>query len=237
VLTMPIINQMSKIATSRPRYGREIAARRAQLGKSGTDIINETDGIIYPKLLSRIETGVKDPREITVTQMSALLRALDWTAAEFERVTGMELGQFKQVHPGEAPTSFMTSIPGGLQLVSVVATANGGRPSEYAIPVKRDLVRPATRAFHVEGSSMDDGTEDGIRDGDWVLVNTSLTELENGKVYLIEIIGDGMTIKRLRRAGPDWLFLPDNPAGHALRLNEARVIGQVYAKVSYGKVR
>lgn len=235
MMTAPIISSMSGVKTSRPRYGREIAARRAQLGKSGTDIVNETGETIYPKLLSRIETGRKDPREITVTQMSALLKALEWTSAEFESATGVRLERFER----ETPTTRNAPlhIPGGLQLVPIVGIANGGKPDDYTLPVKRDLVRPATRAYQVEGNSMDDGTEDGIRDGDWVLVDTSLRVPENGKVYLIEILGDGMAVKRLRRFEADWLFLPDNPTGVALRFTEARVIGQVYAKVSYGKVR
>lgn len=49
--------------------------------------------------------------------------------------------------------------------------------------------------------------EDGIRDGDRVLVDTSITDPENGEVYLIKIIGDGMPVKRLRRVGHEWLFL------------------------------
>lgn len=114
MMTAPIISSMSGVKTSRPRYGREIAARRAQLGKSGTDIVNETGETIYPKLLSRIETGRKDPREITVTQMSALLKALEWTSAEFESATGVRLERFER----ETPTTRNAPlhIPGGLQL-------------------------------------------------------------------------------------------------------------------------
>lgn len=129
------------------------------------------------------------------------------------------------------------TIPGGLLMVPVVGVANGGKPHDYAIPVKHSLVRPSTRAFCVEGNSMDDGSENSIRDGDWVLVDTSLTDRDNGRVYLVEIFGDGMTVKRLRRVESRWVFLSDNPGGESIRESDALIIGQVYARVSYGKVR
>ena len=92
-MTMPTtISFVSPRKTSSPRppHGREIAARRMQLGKSGTDIDNETDSVIYPKLLSRIETGIKHPREITVEQLEALLTVLEWTPKEFSTATGID---------------------------------------------------------------------------------------------------------------------------------------------------
>jgi SOS-response transcriptional repressor LexA len=52
---------------------------------------------------------------------------------------------------------------------------------------------------------MDDGTERAIRDGDLVLVDTNLTELHPGKVYVVEILGDGLTVKEARQLGGEWL--------------------------------
>jgi len=39
------------------------------------------------------------------------------------------------------------------------------------------------------------GSDGGIRDDNWVLVDTSLTNPINGRVFLLEIVGDGMTAK------------------------------------------
>ena len=44
---------------------------------------------------------------------------------------------------------------------------------------------------------------DAIRYGDWVLVDTSLTDLAPAKVYLVELPGQGLMVKRLRKVGND----------------------------------
>lgn len=126
-------------------------------------------------------------------------------------------------------------LPGGLVMVPVYGYANGGRPTEYGIPVDPELVRGEnTRAYQVEGNSMDTGTDDGIKDGEWVLVDTSLTKGVTGRVFLLEIIGDGMTVKRLRQFDGEWRFTSDNPEdGESWRGDQVRVVGQVYGKVNF----
>ncbi len=80
------------------------------------------------------------------------------------------------------------------------------------MPVRKDLVRGGrTRKLQVEGDSMAIGSDGGIRDENWVLVDTNLIDPSNGRVFLLEIVGDGMTVKRLRRVNDTWLFLSDNP--------------------------
>ena len=76
-----------------------------------------------------------------------------------------------------------------------------------------------------------DGT--GIHDGDWVLVDTSLTKPINGKVFLLEIIGDGTTVKRLRQVAGQWVFLSDNPGGETWTADQVRIVGEVYGRVDY----
>lgn len=92
-------------------------------------------------------------------------------------------------------------------------------------------------AFEVQGNSMDDGGPDAIRDGDLVLVDASLTDLVPGKVYLVELPGQGLMVKRLRKVGNDLWFMSDNPENGSWPAEDAvRVVGQVYGKVSYGRV-
>ena len=76
----------------KPFYGRVIESRRAFLGnKSAMNVENETKGVIYQKLLYRIEGGDKDPLTLDLTQFSALLKALEWTPEEFARETELAL--------------------------------------------------------------------------------------------------------------------------------------------------
>ena len=98
-------------------------------------------------------------------------------------------------------------------------------------------MRPGAVAFEVHGDSMDDGTPDAIRDGDLVLVDASLTDLAPGKVYLVELPGQGLMVKRLRRVGDALWFMSDNPINGSFPAEDAvRVVGQVYGKVSFGRV-
>lgn len=212
---------------------------RSSRGLSRSEVAREAERLGFKlsyDYLTKIENGERDLANVSLEIREGLRKLYKISKEEWEAVTGLYVPLDSIEEPQPTDTAGI-HIPGGLQMVAVVGAANGGRPHEYSIPVKRDLVRPGTRAFQVEGSSMDDGTEDGIRDGDWVLVDTSMTDLENGRVYLIEVIGDGMTVKRLRRVGRDWLFLSDNPEGESFREADARVLGQVYGKVSYGRVR
>ncbi|MEC5128495.1 S24 family peptidase, partial [Verrucomicrobiales bacterium BCK34] len=127
--------------------------------------------------------AAKDP-----ATLQKLLRALQWSWDEFSRATGISL---------EMPFSEQRAIPDNIRTAPVLGEATGGRPYEYPIPA--DLYRPTTAIFFVSGDSMDDGTEDGIRDGDMVLVDRSLTALRNGGLYVLEIIGDGYTVKEARK--------------------------------------
>ncbi len=108
---------------------------------------------------------------------------------------------------------------------------------EYAVPIREDIMRPGAVAFEVHGDSMDDGTLDAIHDGDLVVVDTSLTDLVPGKVYLVELPGQGLMVKRLRRVGDALWFMSDNPINGSFPAEDAvRVVGQVYGKVSFGRV-
>lgn len=171
--------------------GMLIKRWRAEKGLNRNEAITELQKLgvdISYGYLNKLESGDRSLASASVDIREGIRTVLGISRERWERETGL------YIPPLEPTESIGVVIPGGLQMVAVVGAANGGRPHAYAIPVRRDLVRPATRAFQVEGSSMDDGSDNGIRDGDWVLVDTSASALENGRVYLIEIVADGMTM-------------------------------------------
>ena len=180
-------------------------------------------------------------KNLSVHELYGLIRALQWTPEEFAEATGLELPGMARRKEDEGEVETFRGhpvIPGGLVMVPVVGAANGGKPMEYAIPVQKELTRPNTMAFQVEGDSMDDGGEDAIKDGDWVLVDTSLTDPIPGKVFLVELVGDGYTVKRLRKLGDRYWLMSDNPEGESIPIeNVAKIVGQVYGKVSFQEVR
>ena len=228
-----------------PRYGEAIYERRDVLGITGPEASAQSEKLaasnpgtyarFSQQTLSRWESdktgaliGASSP-----ARLRALARILKWSAEEFEDNVGVPLGATRTREAGGM------QLYGGLVMVPVVGVANGGPPAEYGVPVVPELVRGEnTRSYLVEGDSMAIDDERGIHDGDWVLVDTSLTEPVNGRVFLLEIIGDGMTVKRLRSVEGDWVFLSDNPeVGESWREDQVRIIGRVYGKVDYSEIQ
>jgi len=219
------------MSTPSPEVGERIRERRQQLGLSQADLARVTG--VTDVYISGIERGIRSLERWPWQRLEALRRALHWTTEEFAEVTGIEL-------PGAASSSRAKNppiLPDGYTMIPVVGAANGGKPVEYSVPVRDEIMRPGAIAFEVQGNSMDDGGPDAIRDGDLVLVDTSLTDLVPGKVYLVELPGQGLMVKRLRKVGDDLWFMSDNPENGSWPAEDAvRVVGQVYGKVSYGRV-
>lgn len=227
------------------RYGEAIYERRDVLGITGPELAAQSEPLslenpaLYAKFsqqtLSRWEsdkTGVAIGSS-SPARLRALAKLLQWTAEEFEENVGVPVASGRA-----AASDNRLQLVGGLVMVPLVGVANGGLPSEYGVPVIPELVRGEnTRAYLVEGNSMAIGEDRGIQDGDWVLVDTSITEPKSGYVFLLEIIGDGMTVKRLRNIEGEWLFISDNPSGESWREDQVRIIGQVYGKVDYTEIR
>ncbi len=207
-----------------------IRKRRKQLGLSQDDLAAKLD--ISQQAVVKIEKGSTNIARWPWQRLEALRRALQWTPEEFAEATGIELPNMPSAGTQNPPT-----LPTGYSMIPVVGAANGGKPVEYAVPIRKDLMRPNALAFEVQGDSMDDGSAEAIRNGDLVLVDTSLTDLVPGKVYLVELPGQGLMVKRLRRVGDALWFMSDNPVNGSFPAEDAvRVVGQVYGKISYGRV-
>lgn len=216
------VDGMSRQSTKeKPQAGRAIAARRAFLDKSLMDIERLTDGRLYTKLLSRVENGDKPLNSLDLGELQLLLEQLEWSLDDFRRETGIKLSR---LHDSEA-TDYAAPI--GFHLAQVIGVAEMGQPSMY--PVPDALWRRGTRVLRVKGFSMDNGSPNSLSDGDWVCVDTSQTQLVEGKVFCFEIIGNGFTVKRARKIGGEWWLTSDNPLFENYRPEEARLTGQVYA--------
>lgn len=119
---MPQLLTLDVMSTKRtpkpkPYYGRALEARRKLLGGlSALDIENRTNGVIYQKLLYRIEGGDKDPLTLDLVQLSALLKALEWTPQEFSEETQLTL-----------PRSFQTPLPEGNAVPDASGALDGVR--------------------------------------------------------------------------------------------------------------
>lgn len=214
----------------KPAWGQAIKARRQALGLTQEDIEAGTQDLVSQKTVSDLEVGRVHPLKLGAEKFLALLRVLRWTLEEFAQATGLEVPLIYR--PLGEPREDVVWLP-------VIAAGTAGRPWPEAgvLPVPKELVRPGSMLIRVEGDSMDTGDEDGIRDGDFVLVDQNLRDLRPGKVYAVEILGDGIAIKRAKRTRTGWIFVSDNPQGPVLEPDEVRVLGEVYRKISIREVK
>lgn len=179
--------------------------------------------------------------------LKRVLYALRWSLTKLNEETGLSIPigpDFSSGHlwdnvaDEDLDRSGWREVPPGVAIVPVLGVANGGRPHEYETAVEERYVRGTnTRAYLVKGNSMAVGDR-GIHDGDLILIDVSLSDPVELRVYLLEIHGDGMTVKRLRRFEDEWRFTSDNPeVGESWREDQVTIIGQVYGKVLYEDVR
>ncbi len=228
--------------SSMKEVGERLRRRRRELGLTLADVARDVG--VTDVYVGSVERGVRSLERWPWQRLEALRRALQWTPEEFYEATGIELpvmgagsGSLGVTGGGSGNVQNPPTLPSGYTMIPVVGAANGGKPVEYTVPIREDVMRPGAVAFEVHGDSMDDGSAEAIRNGDLVLVDTSLTDLVPGKVYLVELPGQGLMVKRLRRVGDALWFMSDNPINGSFPAEDAvRVVGQVYGKVSFGRV-
>jgi SOS-response transcriptional repressor LexA len=206
----------------KPRWAIAIQNRRDKLNVSQERLALEMD--VSPSLITKIERGAHDFRKMTVKNFEALLKALNWTVADFERETETKFDALTTSAYLEDSASMV-----GYHLVPIIGVAEAGFPETYPVPNK--LKRSGTRVFQVHGHSMDGGNKP-IRDGDHLLIDINQTDLVDGKVYVIELIGNGFCVKRARQKKGDWWLESDNTEYATYAPEEAQIIGRVYHRMS-----
>jgi repressor LexA len=106
----------------------------------------------------------------------------------------------------------------GLPLVGSVAAGSPILALENMLgryPVDPDMFKPrADYLLQVRGLSMRD---DGILDGDWLVVHRT-KEAKNGQIVVARV-GDDVTVKRLKVRGHKAELIPANPAYPTLHLD------------------
>jgi len=210
-------------AVESKKMGQLLKARREELGLTQEEVALRAG--VSPSLVAKLEQGRQDIWDMKVSNFVGLARALQLDPIHLRQL-------FSDV---EQSVLKATLAPATTKTAPVLGEAAAGKPFEYPIPA--DLYRPTTAIFFVSGDSMDDGTEDAIREGDMVLVDTSVKELKPGGLYVLEIVGDGYTLKEARKLNGEWVFMPWNPKHPAVCPDEVKVVGKVYAVNRFRTVR
>lgn len=221
------VPRMAGIKNNLPEAGRTIASRRAFLGKSGSDIENETGGVIYAKLLYRIENGDKRVDGLPYAKLRRLMYALEWTPEEFSEAVGLDLPTPSV--PNAAPYAPRHEIP----VFETVAAGLASTPAEDEI-VGMHYLDPSLvglRGRNVEsmvvvtvnGDSM--ASPDVMRDipdGSMVVVELGARPRE-GDVVVAWI--ESMDVAVIKRYGVDHhaVLTSYKPDGPVFRANEHEI--------------
>jgi len=176
-------------------------------------------GSFTQRTVSSIETGVVNPLNLRSDRLLGLLSALQWSLEDLTKIVDVSFIP-NTLQPGERVSKLRFFIE------PVRGLASAGRPVDAdGMPVLADVWRRGSLLYQVEGDSM----APTLKDGDRVYVDPSDLDLREGRVYMLEIPGDGHTIKRVRRLDDGELWLvSDNPKYRPWRPSEMRVIGRVY---------
>jgi hypothetical protein len=215
---------MATNKTAKMDAGRIIAARRAYLGKSGPAIEKETNGVIYTKLLSRIETGVTPIEQLPFAKIGTLCAALKWTLTEFLNETGITHAAPEPI-PGASDPSDTVRLPNwGAVSAGVQAQRKGGSMPEKAIPVNPDAIEVNERDVARLGCLRYEGA--------MMLTAQAAEALSRSTVLIVEWgafpAGDDLVVgwvpelsqAGLKRAneGPDAVLGSNDPDGPVVRL-------------------
>ncbi|WP_407538921.1 S24 family peptidase [Deinococcus radiomollis] len=232
---------------SRPRLAEWLAETRQRLGLGQDEVDRRTRELgarVSQSYLSQIERGTKSLEDMGGSRMEALRQVYKLTPEQWAKETGLSI-----VSPDTLPSyipSTVREIPEVI-LMPVYSLATAGIPMQDATPLDydpiampRDQWHPALQLFLAEGESMSDGQEDSIRSGDILHVDMRATDPHDGRVMVVQITGQGVTVKRVRLLGENyWLFSdnPDQKKYPPFQADEAKILGIVQELTRKVKVR
>jgi repressor LexA len=168
------------------------------------------------EILDAIRAHIAEHRRPPSRPELARLLGLASTNGVFKHLMALEKKGAIELSPGLARGIRIKEE--GLALVGRVAAGSPILAIENLLgryPVDPDLFNPrADYLLQVSGLSMKD---EGILDGDWVVVHRT-SEARNGQLVVARI-GEEVTVKRLRLRGHKAELIPANPAFQTLHLD------------------
>lgn len=220
--TMPKPRSRPSVKTL-PRWAEALRARRVQIGLSQPDVEERTQELVSQRTVSALENADTPLLGMAIGRVVALARALDWSLAEMQRATGVDLGitEVSVVGEGSADvyplTAALTPDDPGLPVDHEAVAPGGSRPF---------LLRADTDEMIGTGSA-------SIRPDEYLHVDLDDTVPTEGQVYVIAD-QDGVHVRlyAMTRLGP--VFRAENRAVYPedIPATEARVIGRVYTVTS-----
>lgn len=207
-------------------------ARKRTWGQRGSLARTAEMAGVSTALLSMIERGDHPITSVRADALRAFPAAYGMTSQEFAQLTGVTL-----VVPAEGqPQPENVRIVDNLYRVPVRTLAAAG-PAFYtdgAIVdwehVPADLYRRGMLVVQVVGDSM----APALQDGDYVYVDITHLDCQEGKIVLAHLHGNGLVLKRIRNIMGSPALDSDNPAHGVVRCDEANIIGTAYHRQPRG---
>lgn len=207
-------------ATSSPHAGRAIAAQRARINKSGPQIERETNGVIYVKLLSRLETGKKSLASLSLGEYIALVRALEWTQTQFAAETGVAMPEASL--PGSDAYAPTLRLPYFSMVSSGLLAGPGGDGEESfvidpSLPALRGRDVSKLRVMRVNGDAMVSPTAaETIPLGGYIVIEMGAIPNDADLVVAWSSVEGVAAIKQYRE-GPEVVLRSYSPSGPTFR--------------------
>ena len=189
----------------------------------GDNIITMDESPLTPRqaeILETIRDHIAEQGRPPSRPELARLLGIASTNGVFKHLAALERKGAIALTPGSA-RGIRIREERGLPLVGRVAAGSPMLAIENMLgryPVDPSLFNPrADYLLQVRGLSMRD---DGILDGDWLVVHRT-TEAKNGQIVVARV-GDDVTVKRLKVRGQKAELIPSNPDFKTLHLDLTR---------------
>lgn len=199
-----------------PPWALRVKMRRLELGKGQEDIVAEAGDLMTQGWVSDLERGKVELPNAGFAKVVALARALDWSLAEMQRATGVDLG-------------VMDAELVGMGSADVYPLASALTPDRPGLPVDHDAIIPGIEKpllLRADSDEMYGTTPASIRPGSILHVDLAKTTPEEGRVYVIsDHEGVHLRLYSVTRLGP--VFRADNREYEDIPAQEATVIGLV----------
>lgn len=191
-------------------YGDRLKKLREERGLSVRDVAKRSEGGVGHAYVGNIENGYSSWEGASLRIIKGIARAFDMHVTEL----------IKEVEGKAKPIETL------YRQVPILGYAEAGQPFDYPVPT--EIYRPGMAVFQVKGDSMDTGSPDSIRDSDYVFVDRSISDLQDGKVYVIHIEAEGYTVKRARKLNGSFYLTSDNADYPSFKPRDGKVIGLVF---------
>lgn len=221
------LDNMTRQRPKGTHAGRTVAARRNYLGKSQPNIESETNGVIYVKLLSRIETGKQSLGSLSSHKLGFLIRALEWTNQEFTEATGVSVGYDPKPIPTAEPYVPSVQVPIYDSVSAGLSAATGGdsQVKDYLgldtrLPNLRGRNHDRLVVMPVNGDSMvSPKAHESIPEGSLVVVEVGAIP-QHSDVVVAWIEDENLAVLKRYEEGSDVVLTSYNPNGPVFRFGE-----------------